>query len=82
MTPVNVSHRGFVLWLTGLSGAGKSTIASIVEGELKSRRISVELLDGDVVRQGLTSDLGFSKEDRAKISNGSLLWLSCCPGMA
>ncbi len=66
MTPVNVSHRGFVLWLTGLSGAGKSTIASIVEGELKSRRISVELLDGDVVRQGLTSDLGFSKEDRAK----------------
>jgi adenylyl-sulfate kinase len=66
MTSVNVSQRGFVLWLTGLSGAGKSTIANIVEGELRSRRISVELLDGDIVRHGLTSDLGFSKEDRAK----------------
>jgi adenylyl-sulfate kinase len=59
-------QKGFVLWLTGLSGSGKSTIAEIVEGELIARRIRVERLDGDIVRQGLTSDLGFSKEDRAK----------------
>lgn len=59
-------QKGFVLWLTGLSGSGKSTIAEIVEGELKARDLNVERLDGDVVRQGLTSDLGFSKEDREK----------------
>lgn len=60
------NRKGFVVWLTGLSGSGKSTIAEIVEGELVARGIGVERLDGDVVRQGLTSDLGFSKEDRAK----------------
>ena len=66
MTDVSSIQKGFVLWLTGLSGSGKSTIAEIVEGELVARRIKVERLDGDIVRQGLTSDLGFSKEDRAK----------------
>ncbi|NLH08360.1 MAG: adenylyl-sulfate kinase [Chloroflexi bacterium] len=52
--------------MTGLSGAGKTTIAKIVEAELKSRGLKIERLDGDVVRQSLTRDLGFSKEDREK----------------
>ncbi|HZD11710.1 MAG TPA: adenylyl-sulfate kinase [Candidatus Binatia bacterium] len=57
---------GFVLWMTGLSGAGKTTIALILVEELKRRGLKVERLDGDVVRQSLTRDLGFSKEDRDK----------------
>jgi adenylyl-sulfate kinase len=52
--------------MTGLSGAGKTTIARIVETRLKERSVKVERLDGDVVRQSLTRDLGFSKEDRDK----------------
>ena len=59
-------HKGFVLWLTGLSGSGKSTIAEILVGEMKARGLRVERLDGDIVRQSLTADLGFSKEDRDK----------------
>lgn len=55
---------GFVLWLTGLSGAGKTTIALALEAELRQRGVRVERLDGDTVRQGLTRDLGFSKADR------------------
>lgn len=60
------NHPGFVLWMTGLSGAGKTTIALILVDELKKRGMKVERLDGDVVRQSLTRDLGFSKEDRDK----------------
>lgn len=60
------NHPGFVLWMTGLSGAGKTTIALILEKELKERGLKIERLDGDVVRESLTRDLGFSKEDRAK----------------
>jgi adenylyl-sulfate kinase len=52
--------------MTGLSGAGKTTIAKIVEAKLKARGLKIERLDGDVVRQSLTRDLGFSKEDRDK----------------
>lgn len=59
-------QQGFTLWLTGLSGAGKTTIAKIVEKDLQARGIKIERLDGDVVRQSLTRDLGFSKEDRDK----------------
>lgn len=66
MSNGNASQMGFVLWLTGLSGSGKSTIAEIVEGELKARKVKVERLDGDIVRKGLTSDLGFTREDREK----------------
>ena len=58
--------QGFTLWLTGLSGAGKTTIAVALERELQVRGIRAERLDGDTVRQGLTRDLGFSKEDRDK----------------
>ena len=57
---------GFVLWFTGLSGSGKTTLAKLVEQELKARQVRIERLDGDVVRQNLTADLGFSKEDRDK----------------
>lgn len=56
--------RGFILWLTGLSGAGKSTLSQGIESVLKERGISVEVLDGDIVRTNLSQGLSFSKEDR------------------
>jgi len=56
--------EGMTLWFTGLSGAGKSTVAQLVEEELRERAHQVEVLDGDVVRQNLSKGLGFSKEDR------------------
>ncbi|GAB4152744.1 MAG: adenylyl-sulfate kinase [Candidatus Promineifilaceae bacterium] len=61
-----MTQQGFVLWMTGLSGAGKTTIALILEKELKARGVKIERLDGDVVRESLTSDLGFSADDRRK----------------
>ena len=60
------TQTGFVLWMTGLSGSGKTTIALLLEEELQRRQIRVERLDGDIVRKSLTRDLGFSKEDREK----------------
>jgi adenylylsulfate kinase len=57
-------NGGLTLWFTGLSGAGKSTIAEAVEQELRERGARVEVLDGDVVRTNLSKGLGFSKEDR------------------
>lgn len=57
---------GFVVWMTGLSGAGKTTIALILEKKLRQMGLKVERLDGDVVRESLTRDLGFTKEDRDK----------------
>ncbi|MCS6813381.1 MAG: adenylyl-sulfate kinase [Cyanobacteria bacterium] len=59
-----MTNKGLVLWFTGLSGAGKTTIATAVEQELSQRGCAVELLDGDVVRTHLSKGLGFSKEDR------------------
>ena len=56
--------QGFCLWLTGLSGAGKSTIAEVLANLLMERGIPVTMLDGDVVRTHLSKGLGFSKEDR------------------
>jgi adenylylsulfate kinase len=55
---------GFTLWFTGLSGAGKTTIAELVRPELERRGRKVEWLDGDEVREHLSKGLGFSKEDR------------------
>ncbi len=55
---------GFTLWFTGLSGAGKTTIAHLVGPELDRRGLVVEYLDGDTVRTRLSKGLGFSKEDR------------------
>jgi adenylylsulfate kinase len=60
----NKLDRGFTLWFTGLSGAGKTTVAEIVEHELRERIGSVEVLDGDIVRTNLSKGLGFSREDR------------------
>ena len=57
-------HNSFVLWLTGLSGAGKSTLAYAIEHELFQRGSNVVVLDGDNIRHGLCSDLGFSEDDR------------------
>ena len=57
-------QRGFTAWFTGLPCSGKTTIADGVAEVLRGRSLKVERLDGDIVRKGLTSDLGFSKEDR------------------
>jgi bifunctional enzyme CysN/CysC len=59
-------HRGAVVWLTGLSGAGKSTIAGALEKELFQRSMHTYVLDGDNLRHGLNSNLGFTPEDRAE----------------
>ena len=57
-------EKGFTLWFTRLSGAGKTTISKIVEEQLRDRGSRIEILDGDVVRENLSKGLGFSKEDR------------------
>ncbi|UNU27413.1 adenylyl-sulfate kinase [Microcoleus vaginatus] len=57
-------EKGFILWFTGLSGSGKTTISKALEPELKARGCKVEILDGDVVRTNLSKGLGFSQEDR------------------
>jgi adenylylsulfate kinase len=57
-------ERGFTLWFTGLSGSGKTTIAELVERELRNRERPVEVLDGDIVRTNLSKGLSFSREDR------------------
>jgi|APTNR8051073442_1049403.scaffolds.fasta_scaffold11945_2 bifunctional enzyme CysN/CysC len=59
-------HRGGILWMTGLSGAGKSTLAFTLEHHLYRKGFQVYVLDGDNVRHGLCSDLGFSPEDRVE----------------
>jgi adenylyl-sulfate kinase len=55
---------GFTLWLTGLPGAGKTTVSRLVGSELERRGLLVEVLDGDIVRTQLSHGLGYSKEDR------------------
>jgi sulfate adenylyltransferase/3'-phosphoadenosine 5'-phosphosulfate synthase len=61
---LNQGSNGFVVWMTGLSGAGKSTIAGLLQAELAERGRPAEVLDGDEVRTHLSKGLGFSKEDR------------------
>ena len=57
-------QRGIMIWMTGLSGSGKSTVAIGVERELHKRGILCRILDGDNIRAGINSNLGFSAEDR------------------
>jgi adenylyl-sulfate kinase len=57
-------HKGFVLWFTGMSGAGKSTVSQLLAEQLRALGAKVEVLDGDEVREHLSKGLGFSKEDR------------------
>jgi adenylylsulfate kinase len=59
-------HRGVMLWLTGLSASGKSTLARALESALFGRGCQVYVLDGDNIRHGLNRDLGFSPDDRAE----------------
>jgi len=59
-----MTHQGFTLWLTGMSGAGKSTVSDKLMERFREGGAKVELLDGDVVRTNLSQGLGFSREDR------------------
>jgi adenylyl-sulfate kinase len=59
-----MTHQGCAVWFTGLSSAGKTTAARLLEGRLRAVGARVEVLDGDVVRTRLSKDLGFDKEDR------------------
>jgi len=63
---LKTNQKGSVIWLTGLSGSGKSTIGRIIEKKLIDKGIMAYLLDGDNIRHGLCSDLGFSEEDRSE----------------
>src|SRR6202048_1595228 len=62
--PLISNRKGFTLWLTGLSGAGKTTLARVLDREMRARGMAVEVLDGDEIRTNLSKGLGFSKEDR------------------
>jgi len=64
MKKEETKEHGFVAWITGLPGSGKSTIARGLEKELKAKGLKVEAFDGDEVRKNLSKGLGFSKEDR------------------
>jgi adenylyl-sulfate kinase len=62
-----MDHGGFTLWLTGLPRSGKSTVAGLIAGRLRAQGVElIEVLDGDIVREGLCRDLGFSHEDRTE----------------
>jgi adenylylsulfate kinase len=70
-----------VIWMCGLSGAGKSTLADLLDKELSERRYLSQIIDGDVVRNGLNKGLGFSNEDRSenlrRVAEVAKLFLGC-----
>ncbi len=68
-------RRGFVVWLTGLPGSGKTTIATRLQEELRHRGFPVEILDGDEIRAQLSPDLGFSPADR-EIHNRRVIYIA------
>ena len=84
-----MTQKGFTVWFTGLSGAGKSTIAEMLYHEFQARDMKTEILDGDQVRLNLSKGLGFSKEDRdtnihrigfvAKLLTRNGVATICCP---
>lgn len=61
-----LGQRGMMLWFTGLSGSGKSTVAIALERELHNRHLLCRILDGDNIRSGINNNLGFSAEDRVE----------------
>lgn len=76
-----LNQQSKVIWLTGLSGSGKSTIAEALERKLHEKRFLTQLLDGDNVRSGINNNLGFSEADRLenirRIAEVSKLFLNC-----
>jgi len=76
-----LKQRGLVVWMTGLSGSGKTTIAAAVERKLADKGILTQVLDGDNVRTGICNNLGFSEEDRIenirRIAEVSKLFVNC-----
>lgn len=76
-----LNQKGMVIWMTGLSGSGKSTIAIGLEKKLFEKGILTQILDGDNVRTGINNNLGFSDEDRIenirRIAEVSKLFLNC-----
>jgi len=76
-----LNQKARVIWLTGLSGAGKTTLAKYLEKELASRGYLTQILDGDNIRTGINNNLGFSPEDRyeniRRIAEVSKLFLHC-----
>jgi adenylylsulfate kinase len=77
-----LGHKGATIWFTGLSGSGKSTVAVELEGVLHERGVLAYRLDGDNVRMGINKNLGFSAEDRPRISAVSVRSQSCLPTAA
>lgn len=81
---INTSQQtGMVIWLTGLSGSGKSTLSSALKIELEKKEFKAYVLDGDKIRTGLCSDLGFSHKDRTENIRriGEVAKLFCDAGM-
>lgn len=76
-----LNQKGLVVWMTGLSGSGKTTIASAVEKLLAEEGILTQVLDGDNIRSGINNNLGFSEEDRKenirRIAEVSKLFVNC-----
>lgn len=64
MTTERQSAAGCTIWFTGLSGAGKTTVSSLVHDHLRTQRLPTEMLDGDAIRENLSKGLGFSRADR------------------
>ena len=75
-------NQGFTVWLTGLSGAGKSTIAELLAPELAALGCSVEVLDGDEVRTHLSKDLDSAGKTATSISGASRSWPRCSSSTA